>query len=264
MSFSTLQRVQRLASIVRLAGIVSVAAPVTSAFAVPDPQSGGGGTGAPPVVVAEKPPAPKPIEVTLKADINLTTQHMTVSSGGKVLHSWPISSGRAGYETPRGTFRPQWAAKLHFSKKYDNAPMPHAVFFNGGIATHATTSTSLLGRPASHGCIRLPATAAATFYALVHRHGYAATRIVVHGTPKASGDEVASRRKRDDGRERVAVRSAPRVTGSYAQSASGYGYAPTYGYGYGVPRQQIYVVRRSPYDPGHGQLRYTPQGYVRY
>jgi L,D-transpeptidase catalytic domain len=238
----------------------------TEAVAVPDPQSGGGNssmtTTAP---VAEAPPAPKPIVVTLTADVNLTSQQMTVSSGGKVLHVWPISSGRQGYETPRGNFRPQWAAKMHFSKQYDDAPMPHSVFFNGGIATHATQATGMLGRPASHGCVRLSAAAAATFYSLVHKHGYQATRIVVRGTPKFRNEEVASRRNRDDGSNRVAQRQVPAGYGGYryAQPAYSYGYAPTYGYGYGAPRQ-VYIVRPSGYGPSYGQLRYTPQGYVRY
>lgn len=208
---------------------------------------------------AEAAPAkPKPPAITLNADINLTTQQLTVSSGGKVLHVWPISSGRAGYETPRGTFKPQWAARMHYSKKYDDAPMPHSVFFNGGIATHATYATGMLGRPASHGCVRLSSSAAATFYALVHKHGFAATRIVVHGSPRVRGDEVASRRNRDDRRPRVVQRSYPP---RHAHADPGYyGYAPAYAYG--QPRR-VYVVPRG-YAPAYGQVRYLPPGYVRY
>jgi hypothetical protein len=272
----TILRYRRIAAIAPLAVLSAALFTATPVHAVPDPQSGGGAgipssAAAPVPEVAEKPPAPKPIVVTLNADVNLTTQQMTVSSGGKVLHAWPISSGRSGYETPRGTFRPQWAAKMHFSKQYDDAPMPHAVFFNGGIATHATQATGMLGRPASHGCIRLSASAAATFYGLVHKHGYQATRIAVHGTPKVRNDEVAARRNRDDGRNRMAVRQvAPGYGGyAYAQPANPYGYAPAYrpAYGYGEPRR-VYVLPRPGYGPGYGpaygQVRYAPQGYIRY
>lgn len=217
----------------------------------------------------EKPVAPKPIAVTLNADINLTTQQLTVSSGGKVLHVWPISSGRTGFETPRGTFRPQWAAKMHFSKKYDDAPMPHSVFFNGGVATHATQATGMLGRPASHGCVRLTPAAAATFYGLVHMHGYQSTRIVVHGSPKVREDAIATRRQRDEGRQHVAQRRVvPPGYGGYAYAqpvqvrpAYPYGYAPPYGY----PQPRRVYVMPYPGDPQpYGQVRYMPRGYVRY
>lgn len=242
--------------------LACIAFMTTAAIAVPDPDSGGGATMAQTPAAAApaqgaKLLAPKPVEVTLKADINLSTQQMTVSAGGKVLYVWPVSSGRRGYETPRGTFRPQWAARMHYSKKYDDAPMPHSVFFNGGIATHGTQSTGLLGRPASHGCVRLAPSSAATFYALVHKHGFKATRIVVRGTPKFRDEEIASRRRpdRDDSRPRVAARQYPPRGYAYAQPV--YGYAPTYGYA--APRR-YYVVQR----PGYGAVRYLPPGYVRY
>jgi len=249
---------RHMAIVAALALLSTGLGPISAAFAVPDPQSGGGrSASAVTEVVPEKPAAPKPAVVTLNADVNLTTQQMTVSSGGKVLHVWPISSGQQGYETPRGSFRPQWAAKMHFSKQYDDAPMPNSVFFNGGIATHATQATAMLGRPASHGCVRLSASAAATFYALVHKHGYQATRIVVRGTAKFRNDEVAARRYRDEDRNRVAMRQIPPGYGGY-----GYG-QPVYWYGYGAPRQ-MYIVRRPGYGPDYGQSRYAPQGYVRY
>lgn len=134
---------------------------------------------APVVVARPKPPA-------LVARINLGTQRLELSVNGRPEASWAISSGRAEFPTPRGVFRPQWASKMWFSKKYDNAPMPHAVFFNGGVAVHATQSTGLLGQPASHGCVRLAPAHASRFYALVHAHGFHNTRIEVFGSPPAS------------------------------------------------------------------------------
>jgi hypothetical protein len=171
------------------------------AGAEPGPLAGGGAavlaaTETPAAaVVAAVPAKPLPPAITLTANINLTTQRMTVSYGGKAMHTYAISSGARGYETPAGSFKPQWTAKLWHSRTYDNAPMPHAVFFNGGIATHATTSIGRLGSPASHGCIRLAPANAAQFYGLVARHGNIHTKITVTGRP-AFNDEVASRRSR--------------------------------------------------------------------
>lgn len=140
---------------------------------------------------APKPAPPKPPAITLAIDIDLSRQHMTIKERGVVVGSWPISSGRAEYRTPTGTFRPLWQSRMWYSKKYDNAPMPHAVFFNGGVAMHATQATGMLGRPASHGCIRQAPANAARTYALVTKHGYAHTRIVVRGTPRDSTPAVA-------------------------------------------------------------------------
>ena len=138
-------------------------------------------TGQPAAVTVEQKAKPAPAKVTLRATIDLTRQRMSVSSNGKMLYQWPISSGKSGHETPRGTFKPSWMARQWYSRKYDMAPMPYSVFFNQGIATHGTTAVSRLGRPASHGCIRLHTSNARRFYNLVRRHGKASTRIVVKG-----------------------------------------------------------------------------------
>ncbi|MBL8881792.1 MAG: L,D-transpeptidase [Hyphomicrobium sp.] len=142
---------------------------------------------------AKPKPAPLP-DPTLKVSIDLAAQRLTVSEHGQVKYSWPISSGTASHPTPRGTFRPQWTAKMWYSRKYDNAPMPNAVFINGGVAIHATYATGMLGRPASHGCIRLAPANAKTFYNLVHKHGLKLTRVSVYGTPKYGAPVIASRK----------------------------------------------------------------------
>lgn len=128
----------------------------------------------------------KPLAPTLIVKINLSSQSMSLAYDGKPQETWKISSGREGYATPRGTFRPQWASRMWYSRKYDNAPMPHAVFFVGGVAVHGTQAVRSLGMPASHGCVRLAPSNAARFYSLVHKHGYARTRIEVFGTPPAT------------------------------------------------------------------------------
>ena len=131
-----------------------------------------------------KPVAPPKPAVTLVAKIDLGRQTLMVSEHGKMVGSWRISSGvSAEFATPRGVFAPEWMSKMWYSKKYDDAPMPHAVFFKGGAAIHATQAVGRLGTPASHGCIRLAPGNAETFYKLVQRHGIAHTQISVFGNP---------------------------------------------------------------------------------
>jgi len=168
------------------------------------------------IVPPEPKPATRPKPPSLVVSVNLSTQRMTVSEKGKVIHTWPISSGREGYRTPTGSYRPQWMSRMHYSKKYDNAPMPHSVFYHGGYAIHATYATGSLGRPASHGCIRLSPANAKTFYQLVEKHGKERTRISVHGVApaavaKARGNpqEVASGSNRSSPRKPSSTRRRP-------------------------------------------------------
>jgi lipoprotein-anchoring transpeptidase ErfK/SrfK len=115
----------------------------------------------------------------LVARIDVSAQTMTVSRYGQVLYRWPVSTARKGYVTPRGTYRPQWTAKMWYSRKYEMSPMPYSVFFRGGYAIHGTNAVRRLGHPASHGCVRLHTANAATFYAMVREVGFGNTRIVV-------------------------------------------------------------------------------------
>jgi hypothetical protein len=145
------------------------------------------------------PPLPPPITLVLNTD--LAAQRLTVIENGKVKHVWPISSGRAGYVTQTGTFRPQWASKRWYSRQYEYAPMPHAIFFHRGTAFHGTGAVGLLGRPASHGCVRLVPGNAALLFKLVHKHGYAQTKVAVHNGARSRGLAVAAK---GDGRRRAA------------------------------------------------------------
>jgi lipoprotein-anchoring transpeptidase ErfK/SrfK len=178
-------------------------------------------------------PPPPPPEPTLLININLTTQRMVVTESGKQKYTWAISSGAYGYPTPTGTFTPSWMSKMWYSKQYDNAPMPHSIFFKGGAAIHATSSIHLLGTPASHGCVRLAPSNAAKLYAMVSRHGKERTRISVHGRPKYTAPQIA--------RARPGSASSMR----YAYSPYSYG-----NYGYAQPR---YVY------PGDAPPRYYIQ-----
>jgi hypothetical protein len=113
------------------------------------------------------------------AHVDISTQTLTLEVNGWPEGRWAISSARPGYHTPRGSFGVTRTAKVYYSKKYDNAPMPNSVFFHGGYAIHGTYHIANLGRPASHGCIRLAPANAAAFYGLVQKYGTSRTRVIV-------------------------------------------------------------------------------------
>ncbi|MGO8737490.1 L,D-transpeptidase [Rhodoblastus sp.] len=115
--------------------------------------------------------------------IDLSAQRMDVQASNGESYSWPISSARAGYVTPRGVYAPSSLQSMHYSKKYHHSPMPHSIFFHGGYAIHGTYATRWLGHPASHGCVRITPAAAATLYSLVRAEG-ATIRII--GSPPPS------------------------------------------------------------------------------
>ncbi|MEW5964942.1 MAG: L,D-transpeptidase [Pseudomonadota bacterium] len=192
--------------------------------------------------LAAKPAPPPPPATTLKVSVDLSSQRLTVTEHGKVKHSWPISSGVAGFRTPTGNYRPQWAAKMWYSKKYDDAPMPHSVFFHDGFAIHATYATGRLGRPASHGCVRLSPANAQTFYKLVHKHGFAHTRISIKGTPRDSAPAVAQKPPTPGYATAYATTSKPRP-------GAGYGYAsgPKHYPGYKAYAGPKYSYTQKPY-----------------
>jgi hypothetical protein len=121
-------------------------------------------------------PALPPIVV---ANINISSQSMSVKVNGWPEGYWKVSTARSGYHTPRGSYRAIRLARVYYSKKYDNSPMPNSVFFYGGFAIHGTGHISGLGHPDSHGCVRLHPSNAAAFYALVERYGMSRTRIVL-------------------------------------------------------------------------------------
>jgi len=113
------------------------------------------------------------------ATIDLSAQRMYVSVGGKAAYTWAVSTGRRGYRTPTGSYRPTRMHREYYSRKYNGSPMPHSIFFRGGYAIHGTYYTKHLGRPASHGCVRLAPANARTLYNLVRRHGPGNTSIRV-------------------------------------------------------------------------------------
>jgi lipoprotein-anchoring transpeptidase ErfK/SrfK len=116
---------------------------------------------------------------TILARVSIADQTMDVYVDGWPQYSWPVSTARRGYYTPTGVFHAQRLAEMWYSKKYDNSPMPHSIFFNGGFAIHGTEYVKRLGTPASHGCIRLHPDNAETLFQLVQDNGMASLRIEV-------------------------------------------------------------------------------------
>lgn len=105
------------------------------------------------------------------AKIDISSQKMRVYVNGKAKYSWPVSTARRGYRTPIGSFRPTRMYRKYYSRKYNNSPMPNSIFFRGGYAIHGTGAIKNLGRPASHGCIRLHPANARALFNLVRSHG---------------------------------------------------------------------------------------------
>jgi hypothetical protein len=129
--------------------------------------------------------------------IDKSAQKMTVTVNGEDRYTWPVSTGRDGYDTPPGDFQPFRMEKDHFSREWDDAPMPNSIFFTKiGHAIHGTYEVRNLGKPASHGCVRLAPQNAATLYALVKDEGVFNTRVRLIGEIPNAGDLVASRDNR--------------------------------------------------------------------
>jgi hypothetical protein len=166
--------------------------------------------------------------------IDKTTQHMTVAVDGAERYSWPVSTGRPGYETPNGAFKPNRMDANHFSQEWDNAPMPHSIFFDmHGHAVHGFFDVKHLGLAVSHGCVRLSPDNASILFNLVKAEGMANTAVIVSGrTPGGNGQEIARR--------------TPDQETLYAAPA--YGQQP----GYGQPAYG---------QPGYGPYTQSPSGF---
>ena len=147
-------------------------------------------------------------QALVRIDINLNDQSMHVTAADGEDYVWPISSGRRGFPTPTGNYRPQYMTPLAISYKYHNTPMPHSIFFRGGYAIHATAAVGSLGRPASHGCVRLAPENAARLYQLVQAEGAA-----IHILGNADAGMMLASEPRHLKRHMAALAYAPRHHG---------------------------------------------------
>ena len=135
--------------------------------------------------------------------VDKDNQQMTVAVDGVERYRWPVSSGLPSYETPNGSFRAFRMEEDHYSKEFDDAPMPHSIFFTKiGHAIHGTDSVNRLGSPASHGCVRLSRENAAKLFALVKQQGVLNTTVTLTGSsqvalarnPRPRGNTAVARR----------------------------------------------------------------------
>src|SRR5947209_2318433 len=154
-------------------------------------------------------------------NVDKSSQRMSVEVDGEPRYEFAVSTGRAGYGTPNGTYHPQRLEREWFSKEYYDSPMPYSIFFNRGYAIHGSYEIRHLGGPASHGCIRLHPSNAAKLFSLVRQEGVGNTTIVVSGSNPPGRREVEE------------ARVTPR---SYAPPGAWWGYNRPYaGNGYGRP-----------------------------
>jgi lipoprotein-anchoring transpeptidase ErfK/SrfK len=128
-----------------------------------------------------------PAQASIVVTVDKSAQRLSVAIDGSVRYQWPVSTARWGYSTPNGSYRPERLERKWFSRKYDWSPMPYSIFFDGGYAIHGSYEISHLGRPASHGCIRLHPQNAATLFALVKEHMHETSIHVTGEAPMSSG-----------------------------------------------------------------------------
>jgi lipoprotein-anchoring transpeptidase ErfK/SrfK len=120
-----------------------------------------------------------PAGADVRIQVSKASQRMVVSVNGVKRHSWTVSTARAGgLVTPSGTFHPSAMKRMHYSRQFNNEAMPYAIFFSN-VAIHGTDDVARLGRPVSHGCVRLSPANAASLYALVERDGLDRTTIEI-------------------------------------------------------------------------------------
>jgi L,D-transpeptidase catalytic domain len=123
------------------------------------------------------------IAITVDKD----AQEMTVAVDGVERYRWPVSTGNPSHETPNGSFRTFRMEEDHYSKEFDDAPMPHSIFFTKvGHAIHGTDSEGRLGSPVSHGCVRLSRANATTLYAMVEKDGVLNTTVTLTGSSQVA------------------------------------------------------------------------------
>jgi hypothetical protein len=223
------------------------------------------------------------VSITVDKD----AQMMTVAVDGVARYQWPVSTGNPSHETPNGSFRTFRMEEDHFSKEFDDAPMPHSIFFTKvGHAIHGTESESRLGSPVSHGCVRLSRANATTLYALVQQEGVLNTTVTLTGSsqvalarnPRSRGATAVARR---DPSQQYApqydatgnpVDLTPQQIAPQAQVDDGYIY-PADGSSsearYPAPRSsrrvydaQVYQQQQYYDNRGNQQPQYAPQVYA--
>lgn len=232
-------------------------------------------------------------QAKISITVDKNAQQMTVAVDGVERYRWPVSSGLPAYETPNGSFKTFRMEEDHYSREFDDAPMPHSIFFTKqGHAIHGTDSVNRLGSPASHGCVRLSRANAATLYALVQKDGVLNATVTLTGSsqialarnPRSRTNTAVARRDpaqySNSAGDPIVLAPRPGVPGEVApmveprvqteaRADDGYIY-PADGSSnearYPAPRSrrlygaQVYPRERYYYDRGYAP-QYAPQGY---
>jgi len=212
-----------------------------------------------------------PAQAAVQVTIDKSIQQMTVEVDGRPLYHWPVSTGKgAQYDTPSGKYKAFRMERDHFSKEWDDAPMPHSIFFTPkGHAIHGSFDVKRLGTPASHGCVRLSPANAEKLYALVEEHGVLNTTVTLTGVAPSGAPAVAKRRlpRSDDIDEEYVQQQQPQFGPRYGSNQPAYGnpyYSQQctqpqyqyqqYGQPYALPRPG--TLFRDPYTGQLYQQRY--------
>ena len=113
------------------------------------------------------------------ARVSISEQKIRIFQDGAHLYTWPVSTAKAPKITPTGTFTPEFLSRDHRSSRYNNAPMPFAIFYRGNYAIHGTDQIKRLGNPASKGCVRLHPDNAKVLFQMVREAGMKNTRVII-------------------------------------------------------------------------------------
>lgn len=211
-------------------------------------------------------------EAAVTITVDKDNQQMTVAVDGVVRHQWPVSTGLPAYETPNGEHQAFRLVADHYSKEWDDAPMPHSIFFTKrGHAIHGTDHVRGLGGPASHGCVRLSRANAATLFALVKDQGVTNTTVTLTGSSRTA---IAKRKSegaiarnepapRATQSETTITPRAPRQIAPPQAQDDDQRRAYEGQYAYGVDQYgRTVVIRRDPrYYRRDYEARYAPQPY---
>lgn len=182
--------------------------------------------------------APAPARANIVIAIDKNAQRMTVTVDGDPRYVWPVATGVARYDTPNGQYTPFRMERKHFSREWDDAPMPYSIFFTKqGHAIHGTNHR-ISGAPASHGCVRLSVAHAARLWKLVKAEGMANVRVELEGKIPTR-TELAARRA---GGDKADVTGAVDPADSHAREI------PRVGHGWAAYRQggRTYYYRVRP------------------
>ncbi len=191
-----------------------------------------------------------PAYANIQIVIDKSTQRMAIAVDGQQRYIWAVSTGRPGYDTPNGSFKPNRMDADHQSQEWDNAPMPNTIFFDlHGHAIHGFFDVKHLGLPVSHGCVRLSPEHAQTLFDMVKTEGMGNTSVTVTGQTPRGGAPAMARQQPPTMDETAGPEPMPITPQVARQPAPRPYFQPAYG-------QRYYA------QPSYGQSYYAQPGYA--